>query len=412
MFVINLEGYVVRFCDGLDCNHSNELCPNIPGSKFYIPPEKGELICSNIKQSNALVSGHENEFIIGSIQNAILTNKGIVVQAYIDDKYMIETLNRQFKSYTRNYTKHISFFQYLKNIFSGISMSHHPTTWEVNHIGLVNIPARLGSDVKYFMTKNKSLIKRHDNKSRVSDFITAHCVAFLRNPEREKRLILNNKFSLHPEEKEYIYASYDYCNINDTSRIFERGNVSKSFQKPSSLVSRMDFSNLCSILGQEALLEKLLPSLGLSRNDLTNRDPIQNSIRQSKKRSFSSGEGFSSDSKRPKTDNIDQNIEEQESSDKVENKFINKLENKIMDMESKLSQITDIFTKLHEQKPTATKLPVTDGNPETNNIPELPSSPIPVAIEASSKYDISINSDKLKNALIESLFDQIKDKLD
>lgn len=403
MSAIKLEAYVVRFCVDDQCNHVDEFrCPNVLGSKFYVDP-KGigpESVCFKINKGIGvrLVTGHDNDITIGRVDNASIVDKGIVLGCTIDDKHTVDALRRQYNSYTRNYTKNITFFQYIKNVFSGVSMSHHPITWNVNHVGLVNIPGRLGTGIKYFKAEDEPLVKRPENKNRVNDFIAAHCVAFLRNPNREKRLSINNKFSLYPGEKEYIYASYDY-NISNVSAL------SPFESKPSVTMephNNVDLSELYNRIGRETILASLLPSMGL-----TKQDPINNSIQQqtaTNKRPISllAEDPAILSHKRTKVDVVDQR-----------EMFNKQLEDKMINIEDKLSQMTEFFEVFKTSQQQQQKTTTSDQQPPIVSEPQsIQEQPKPAVIEASGKYDIAIDSNKLKNALIENLFEQIKNNLD
>lgn len=208
MKVVTFKGYVVKFCSDKRCSHQDsEYCVNSKSSEFYIPENIAEQLSKNIVAGTPVVLYHESKCQLGEVRDSRVTNSGIVVRGYINDSEMLTSLQSQVDKYKDLYCKKISYEDYLQNIFSSISLSHDPKTLHVNHVGLVNIPGRTGTEVKYETTQNIP-VKRYPNaEANVRDSISAHLVAFLRNSNRVEKLVRNGRNSYANRVPKYLQAS-------------------------------------------------------------------------------------------------------------------------------------------------------------------------------------------------------------
>ena len=214
--VIYLKGYIIRFCTVPSCTHDNiNLCPNSPirKNKYFVSRDSAKRIVYNI-QANVkgipIIIGHDKtrSSAVGYVLNSVLTKEGVLIDGIIDDVRIVRCFEDQFNIYKREYTDHITFEQYLQNIFSSISLSHHPTTFKVNHVGLVNIPARLGTGVEYKLAPKAGANNRYlSDLVTVENIIAAHKVAFMRSHDRHKRLSVNSKFSYNSCDQ-FLNASH------------------------------------------------------------------------------------------------------------------------------------------------------------------------------------------------------------
>lgn len=219
-----IKGFIVRFCRHFDCDHSDlNRCPNAPLSdnKYYVCPSDAKRIFNNIRKDKEripIIIGHDKtgHAVVGRVCDIELNEDGILIEGVINDYRVVNCFLDQFNVYKREYTESISFEQYMQNIFSSISLSHDPKTCKVNHIGLVNIPARLGTGIRYKLKTNdfdKPVLHSTDLVD-IENIIAAHKVAFMRAPNRREILKVNGKYSYTPS-LDYINASYKYNNKID-----------------------------------------------------------------------------------------------------------------------------------------------------------------------------------------------------
>lgn len=369
--ILRITGYVVRFCTDSECTHANsKTCPNakLNNNKYYVDSNAAKRILDNILKSEIpIVIGHDKsgEAVVGRVTSVKLEDKGILIDAVIDDGRLIDCFLNQFKVYKREYTKLITFEQYVQNIFSSISLSHNPKTCDVNHIGLVNIPARIGTGIRYCLENGQRRKNYSTNLVDIENIIAAHKVAFLRSPNRRDILNINSKFSYTPDS-EYINASYEYDMASSSS------------------------PSLDAIIKN---IGKAVLSAHLSAGE---KDPIDASL---VKRKIDECEDVeSSSSKKQKV--IDTEIESA-----IDSK-LNKMEDKII---SNLSgHIQSLIEK--NQRPTENKQQQQQ-EPEVSQQKEL-------SVEASLTYDnkqqqqqSGFDVDKIREELVNKLFDSIKDKL-
>ena len=157
--------------------------------------------------------GHNNNCNVGYINSAPLTHKGILVNGTIGDSRVVADLCNQYIIYYKNYTTKITHEQYFQNIFSSISLSHNPVTLDINHVGLVNIPGRIGTGITFKLEDGKSRQYNTDLDT-VRNCNTAQCVAFLRYPCRTTTLNRNSRNSYNTSAN-YITASSKYHQDNN-----------------------------------------------------------------------------------------------------------------------------------------------------------------------------------------------------
>lgn len=372
MTIIELKGYIVRFCTDHDY-HQPDSCPNYDSksNKYFISPYGAQQITKSIKtRAVPLVIGHDKQGnAIGWITNAELTKHGIVVKGYIDDKQVITAFKNQYNIYISEYTKNISFEQYLKNIFSSISLSHDPNTWHINHIGLVNIPARLGTAVTYIELKGNSIDRNIKN---INDLITTHCVAFLRSPNRNKILNINDSYSYSPNSS-YITASIEYNNNN--------------IEEENSMEAENNFL--------KSILKKMLD------NKLTNDNQQQQPLVDSpnKKRQHEEPSDHHHEIKKIK-------IEEPKQVDSINHEY----EHKLKEMSERMSAMSEMSEKMSERMIILQDNITTLLNERQAPPPQQQYQPQPQAVEASHKYDQGGKTEDEIDAIItQRLYNAIKE---
>lgn len=206
---ITFEGYAVKFCVDAYCDHTDEkVCVNPSGSEFYVPEHLAKKIAQNIVPGTPVVLVHDSKCQVGQVQESWVTKLGIEVRGYVNEPSLLSSVRSQVNIYREQYGK-ISYEYYFKNLFSSISLSHNPISLHVNHVGLVNIPARTGTEVKYERGKTVPTKKYSCTTEGIQDRISAHLVAFLREPKRIEKLERNGRHSLAAKtgQSRYLQAS-------------------------------------------------------------------------------------------------------------------------------------------------------------------------------------------------------------
>lgn len=241
---VRFTGYLVRFCPdsppsppksgggGFDdddtteyCRtHSSVDCPNHyrGGHNIYYVDrvrDAPRIIQSIRSKRPPIVVGHNDNALneVGYVESVkLLQDQGVLIEGIIDDEVLLNAIQNQHRAYRQQYTENISYSEYLKNVFSSISLSHNPQTGDVKHIGLVNIPGRPGTAVSYSKESSKSRVLRRPSASssavfNPNDLLTAHVVAFSRRSDRPDLLKHNSRFS-YDNTTNYITASVNYLN--------------------------------------------------------------------------------------------------------------------------------------------------------------------------------------------------------
>lgn len=205
---ISFTGYVVKFCENTKCNHRDQrVCVNPISSDFYISPKNVFDLSKNITKGTPVVLAHDAKSKVGEIRESTVTSSGVLVRGYINDVRLLTALSAQLKIYKELYSKKMTYENYVKNIFSSISLSHNPNSLHVNHIGLVNIPGRAGTEINYKKTSSVPLTTYSNSETEFRDSISTHLVAFLRNPDRVEKLSRNNRVSFESKNPCYLQAS-------------------------------------------------------------------------------------------------------------------------------------------------------------------------------------------------------------
>lgn len=208
MKVIAFKGYVVKFCGDTRCGHKDlESCVNPRNSKFYISEKTAGKLSRNIVAGTPVVLSHDSECQVGEIRDSRVTDFGIIVRGYVNDERLLTALRSQVESYRKQYSRKMAYENYVQNLFSSISLSHDPDTLHVNHIGLVNIPGRTGTEIKYELTQTVPAKRYSCSDNYIRDSIAAHLVAYLRNPNRVDKLVWNGRNSFANKPPRYLQAS-------------------------------------------------------------------------------------------------------------------------------------------------------------------------------------------------------------
>lgn len=285
MTIIHISGYVVRFCNDGKCNHlDNTTCPNAKTDITYVNATYGANCITTYINNNyiPLVIGHDNEGIIGHVEQAILSEQGILVHAKITDSTFIGFINNTFEIYKRDYTGDISLEQFIY-LFSSISLSHNPITWEVNHIGIVNIPGRIGTEIKYRVVDDESLAI-NNNIEKLSEIISAHLVAYLRAPDRQIKLIRNNKFSHERTSPIFITAS-------------------------TKMNREIDLDKLCTSIGKQVLTNAMQQQYQEQYKPSTKKSTISQQQQQPQKRKRDDEDDSPANNKSARVDGIEDIVE-------------------------------------------------------------------------------------------------------
>lgn len=208
MKVVSFKGYAVKFCADTRCGHTDrDVCVNPKFSKFYISEKNAERLSRNIVAGTPVVLSHDSECQVGEIRDSWVTDFGIVVRGYVNDPRLLTALRSQVDKYRKQYSRKMSYEDYVKNVFSSISLSHDPDTLHVNHVGLVNIPGRTGTEIKFDLTQTVPVKRYSCSDNDIRDSISAHLVAFLRNPNRVDKLVWNGRNSYANKIPRYLQAS-------------------------------------------------------------------------------------------------------------------------------------------------------------------------------------------------------------
>lgn len=208
MKVVSFKGYAVKFCADTRCGHTDrDVCVNPKFSKFYIPEKNAGRLSRNIVAGTPVVLSHDSECQVGEIRDSWVTEFGIVVRGYVNDPRLLTALRSQVEKYRKQYSRKMSYEDYVKNVFSSISLSHDPNTLHVNHVGLVNIPGRTGTEIKFELTQTVPVKRYSCSDNDIRDSISAHLVAFLRNPNRVDKLVWNGRNSYANKTPNYLQAS-------------------------------------------------------------------------------------------------------------------------------------------------------------------------------------------------------------
>lgn len=392
-YCIKAIGYILRFCTDEDCFHNDEgRCPNVCNSKYYVDTNGINVILDSIKNKPIIVGHDKQERPIGNVTSVSLTEDGILIDAIIDEKLFIRAIDNQFTVYSELYTRRITFDHYIRNVFSSFSLSHDPMTWHINHVGLVNIPGRLGTGVTYEKDYSIKPIERDEKKNRhksnsINDLISAHCVAFLRDPNRRQLLHINDTLSYGPNNSHYINASAKYKTINSHSPVVQKTN-SRLSNKPSDMELNID--QMIRALGEESLRNKL--------NGSSLSTPVQNPVvAPSRKRPNESDdadyeESGPSPAKKKKTDELSEQINATDIK-------LTQMSDQFISLQNTMNAF--IKTVTEKQAPAPVPAPVPEPAPIEVPVPAV------APVEASKGYNNNDTQKEKAEAFVQLLMKQI-----
>lgn len=396
--VVTFTGYAVKFCSDKQCSHrDSERCVNAKSSKYYIAENTAKRLAQNIVSGTPVVLHHEAKCQLGEVIEAWVTNSGMVVRGYINDSEMLTSLRAQVYKYKDRYCKKISYEDYLQNIFSSISLSHDPKTLHVNHVGLVNIPGRTGTEVKY-ETSQDIPIKRYPNSGvNVRDSISAHLVAFLRNSNRVEKLTRNGRNSYANRSPKYLQASEKPYS---SSSSFSKSSGRRNRRMPSGkdIVYSLA-SQLIDMANKQKRDDAIIPSLFPNLSDHYQQSPPPPASTPSlKRRKDDSGEG-EDDIKKPRTENA---IVSNEDVLKTFQSEMGNMRSKLLELEESRTKDMNALTDIFKNAATHSLPPPIVSTPNIPAILETETTE-PISIEASTGLNRSeVDLDQMRRKELHS----------
>ena len=207
-----VSGYVCIFCK--ECTEGS-LCTN---SSIYHVSEYddvvGKLLTNNCPVP--LVIHHFKDAVVGHVNKFKADDKGVyVTDAVIDNKEFLEYVTSVYEDTYSSILQNrqaVNLEAALKKQLTGFSLSHEMETGEVDHVGLVSEPARIGTLVRY----KKSNIyhpRSFGNKEIVINRLTGMSWVF-QDPKHKKYLLNNLSESKDTEDCTFLNASMNPNNMN------------------------------------------------------------------------------------------------------------------------------------------------------------------------------------------------------